>query len=158
MQWPITLFLSFFYSGFISGGGTLASILSLPVAAQLFLLLPQAQPERTLAYGGSIALLVGLGTFAIRSCRKVPRNDCDQSFIVIDEIAGMMVALFPVMMATEFSWKLAIATFLLFRFFDIRKPLGIRKIDRMHTPLSVVMDDVIAGLYTASLLMLLSTT
>jgi len=156
MKWLTTLFLSFFSIGFIPGiEGTLASAVSLPIIAQLFLLLPADQPNRILAYGSVIVVLVGFGTVAIRHCKKIPKKDCDQSFIVIDEVTGMMVALLPLMMASEFSWRLSLIAFLLFRFFDIVKPLGIRKIDQMNTPLSVMLDDVVAGLYSAALLWIL---
>ena len=132
----------------------MASVVSLPVIAQLFPLLPAGQPDRALAYGSVIVVFIGFGVAAIRCCKKIPKNNCDQSFIVIDEVAGMMVALFPLMMVSEFSWELALIAFLLFRFFDILKPLGIRTIDRMNTPLSVMLDDVVAGVFAATLLSL----
>lgn len=74
----------------------------------------------------------------------------DDPRIVIDEIAGQLIALIP---AGQDAGSLCLA-FLFFRFFDITKPWPARRIDR-HWPgaLGVMMDDIIAGLYAALLLM-----
>ena len=42
-------------------------------------------------------------------------------------------------------WALA---FVLFRFFDTFKPIGIGQIDSQHTAISVLMDDVLGGVYS----------
>ena len=52
-----------------------------------------------------------------------------------------------------------IAGFLLFRFLDIMKPPPIRSLERrLRGGLAVVMDDVVAGIYTAILLRLVLTS
>lgn len=153
MKQLTTLFLSFFYIGFISGiAGTLASIASIPLTLQLFPILPFEAPDRPIAYIGIITLLVLFGVVAITYCDRIPKDKIDQPFIVLDEIVGMMIALFPVVMSTEFLWYSPLIALGLFRFFDISKPLGIGKIDKMNTPLSVMMDDVVAGGYSAIIL------
>jgi phosphatidylglycerophosphatase A len=75
----------------------------------------------------------------------------DPACIVIDEAAGMAVSLLFIPLSTQ---NIVIA-FLLFRFFDIKKPLGIRSLDRWRNPMSVVMDDLLAGLYTNLILQVL---
>jgi phosphatidylglycerophosphatase A len=67
----------------------------------------------------------------------------DASPIVIDEVAGYLVAV----AFLPFTWKLAAAAFFLFRLFDILKPWPASAFDRWKTPLGVVLDDVVAGLY-----------
>jgi phosphatidylglycerophosphatase A len=76
----------------------------------------------------------------------------DPSRVVIDEIAGYMTAMFGL----SFSWKMALAGFLLFRAMDIFKPYPIRKIDQ-HMPggWGIVLDDVLAGIYCQIILRLL---
>jgi len=134
-----TFFLSLFGVGFISGiEGTLASILSIPIILQIYPLLPSSQPKRFLLYGCIFLVLM-----------------VDQSFIVLDEMVGMMVALLPMMMTGQFVWYTPVIALGLFRFFDIVKPLGIGAIDRKNTPLSVMMDDVLAGAYSALVLLFL---
>ena len=43
--------------------------------------------------------------------------------------------------------------FLLFRFFDIFKPLGIRKMEQLEGGIGVMADDILAGIYSFLLLM-----
>lgn len=81
-------------------------------------------------------------------------TDHDPSEIVIDEVAGQWIALLPLSYA---SWSMGldilvmwpgwIAAFVLFRLFDIWKPLLIGWADRRGDPLGVMLDDVIAGIF-----------
>ena len=67
----------------------------------------------------------------------------DSSKIVIDEVAGFLVA----MTLVPFTWANVAITFALFRFFDIVKPGPIRILDRRMTGgFGTVIDDVAAGL------------
>lgn len=66
----------------------------------------------------------------------------DASQIVLDEVAGMLVASF----ALPFAWQHVTLAFVLFRAFDMLKPGPIRWIDdHVHGGLGVVLDDVAAG-------------
>jgi phosphatidylglycerophosphatase A len=68
----------------------------------------------------------------------------DSSVIVIDEVAGYLVAV----AGLAFSWPVALAGFLLFRLFDIVKPFPVRWADRrIPGGLGVVLDDILAGIY-----------
>ena len=51
-------------------------------------------------------------------------------------------------MVTGQSVIVYVAAFGLFRFFDIKKPWLVGWADRLHTPLGVMLDDIIAGLFT----------
>jgi phosphatidylglycerophosphatase A len=69
----------------------------------------------------------------------------DSGRIVIDEVAGYLVA----MTAVPFSWKAVALGFLLFRFFDITKIPPARFFDRqLKNGYGVVLDDVVAGVYS----------
>jgi phosphatidylglycerophosphatase A len=72
----------------------------------------------------------------------------DNNRVVIDEIFGMCVGLFllPV------KWSYIIPAFLLFRFFDIIKPLFIRKAEALPSGWGVMTDDLLAGIYSNLLL------
>lgn len=79
----------------------------------------------------------------------VPRTGVaaeDAGWIVIDEIAGQMVAMLALPRLTLHGLVLA---FLLFRLFDIRKPWPIKLIDRRHDALGVMGDDLLAGAFAA---------
>jgi phosphatidylglycerophosphatase A len=67
----------------------------------------------------------------------------DNNRVVIDEVAGMCITLLfvPVTVAN------VIIGLVLFRFFDISKPLGIRKLEKWPGGWGVMADDVLAGIY-----------
>ncbi|MBI3541610.1 MAG: phosphatidylglycerophosphatase A [Deltaproteobacteria bacterium] len=55
-----------------------------------------------------------------------------------------------------FSWKTALAGFLLFRLFDIWKPFPARLCqDKLPAGWGIVMDDVVAGIYANLILHIL---
>ncbi|HZE82730.1 MAG TPA: phosphatidylglycerophosphatase A [Puia sp.] len=68
----------------------------------------------------------------------------DSYRIVIDEVAGMCITLLFV----PLKWQYAIAGLILFRFFDIAKPLYIRRMENLKGGWGVMMDDALAGLYS----------
>ncbi len=72
----------------------------------------------------------------------------DSNRVVIDEILGMCVSLFllPV------KWSYIIPAFVLFRFFDIIKPLFIRRAEALPSGWGVMADDLLAGIYSNLLL------
>jgi phosphatidylglycerophosphatase A len=72
----------------------------------------------------------------------------DNKRIVIDEVWGMLVALY----ALPVTWAWILAAFLLFRFFDIVKPFPARRAEGVGGGLGVMLDDGIAGAYTAIVL------
>lgn len=77
----------------------------------------------------------------------------DPRHVVIDEVAGQMVAflLFP-----HASWKLLLAGFFLFRILDITKPFPAGRAERLPGGWGIMVDDVIAGGYAMGALALLS--
>jgi len=67
----------------------------------------------------------------------------DPSFVVIDEFVGMWISL---LLFDEII--LILISFFLFRFFDITKFLGINKIEKLNGSLGIMLDDIVAGIYT----------
>jgi phosphatidylglycerophosphatase A len=72
----------------------------------------------------------------------------DPGFVVIDEVAGQMIALIGV----PLHWKYLVAGFILFRSFDIVKPFPLRRLEALPEGTGIMMDDVGAGLYALVLL------
>ncbi|MBZ5508975.1 MAG: phosphatidylglycerophosphatase A [Acidobacteriia bacterium] len=72
----------------------------------------------------------------------------DPGFVVIDEVAGQMIALIGV----PVHWKYLVAGFILFRSFDIVKPFPLRRLESLPGGTGIMMDDVGAGLYALVLL------
>jgi phosphatidylglycerophosphatase A len=67
----------------------------------------------------------------------------DPSSIVVDEVAGMLVACLG--QPRTLPWTLAM--FLLFRVFDVWKPLGVHSLQALPGGWGVVTDDLLAGAY-----------
>ena len=78
----------------------------------------------------------------------------DPSRVVIDEVVGQWITLLAV--PAVFSWWHVLAAFVLFRFFDIVKPLGVRKMENFKSGWGIMADDILAGCYGAILIYLLS--
>lgn len=72
----------------------------------------------------------------------------DSSKVVIDEVAGMMITL----LFLPITLKYVATGLVLFRFFDISKPLFIRKMELLPKGWGVMADDVLAGIYAHILL------
>lgn len=83
------------------------------------------------------------GTWSVR--RLSPFWGSDPQKVVIDEMVGVWVPLLAV--PASDIW-LALASFVLFRLFDILKPLGIRTLDRRKGAFYVMADDILAGVYS----------
>lgn len=68
----------------------------------------------------------------------------DPSQIVLDEFVGYWISLlfFP------FSIRIAIIAFILFRILDIIKPFPARRLQDLNGGLGIMIDDIIAGVYT----------
>lgn len=75
--------------------------------------------------------------------RKVFGADSDPGRIVLDEAAGMVLAMYGI---GTLGWEL-VAALVFFRFFDIIKPLGIDALQRLPGNWGVVSDDLLAGFY-----------
>jgi phosphatidylglycerophosphatase A len=71
-----------------------------------------------------------------------------QAPIVIDEVVGQMIALWH----APRTWPWVLGGFLLFRLFDIWKPLGANQAQNLPGGWGIVADDVMAGIYAALVL------
>jgi len=75
-------------------------------------------------------------------------NDTDPSPIVIDEVVGTLITFVGIAL----SLKTLFLGFVLFRIFDIFKPFGIKRVERLGGPAGILADDIVAGLYANGLL------
>jgi phosphatidylglycerophosphatase A len=75
----------------------------------------------------------------------------DPGKIVVDEVAGQLISLFPLTLFVHWSIVAVIISFILFRFFDIVKPYPARKLEALKGGFGVMCDDLIAGVYAAAI-------
>ena len=124
--------------------GTVASAAAVAVGAGLLLMSPWALPLAALAatVGGYIAV-------------KRAAIEGDPGWVVIDEFAGQWITLLALPHPTIPG---LIASFILFRLFDITKLGPVGWADRRHGAFGIMADDVLAGIIAAVLLILLRMT
>ncbi|MDD2875748.1 MAG: phosphatidylglycerophosphatase A [Acidiphilium sp.] len=104
---------------------------------------------------GHVPLIAGIVVVSLLGLIAIPRTgkaSQDPGWIVIDEVAGQMIALLGLPYLTGSGVVLA---FLLFRLFDIRKPWPISLADARPDALGIMADDWIAGGFAAVILAVL---
>jgi phosphatidylglycerophosphatase A len=164
-----TIIATWFYVGLIGiAPGTFGSLATYPI---YYILIQYTCHDYVCMQKYFIIITAGLviiGWWAINAYQK-HTNTFDHSSVVIDEVIGMLVAFalsfkfaykFCVSYATYVGLSSITATFLLifiiFRYFDIRKTFPINIIDEhLPNPFGVILDDVLAGVYTAGIVYLL---
>jgi phosphatidylglycerophosphatase A len=101
----------------------------------------------------AVTLAVTVVLIGIPAATRVARGTRikDPQFVVIDEVAGQLVAL----IAVPLGWKSFLAGFILFRVFDILKPPPVRQLEALPEGAGIVLDDVAAGLYALGVMHLL---
>lgn len=96
-----------------------------------------------------LAAIIGITIIGTLSIDRVERESGihDAPEIVIDEVAGMWIALLPFYYSPATWWGFGLA-FALFRFFDIIKPWPIGWLDKkVSGGFGVMIDDIIAGVF-----------
>jgi phosphatidylglycerophosphatase A len=134
---------SFFFVGYLPVPGTFGSLAGLGI---YFLL--NGSPVPVLAACGA-CLLVG---WAVCGAAERAFGKKDPSHIVIDEVAGILLALVFV----PFDLKLVIIGFFFFRLLDTLKPFPCGRIQDLHGASGIMLDDVVAALYTNLILQIIA--
>ncbi len=134
---------TFFYVGYLPFiPGTLASI----VALFLFYLARNsglAQVFLTLA-----VIILG---FLVSGRAEEVFNKKDPKYVVIDEVAGMLLSLAFI----PYDIRIAVIAFILFRIFDILKPFPIKRLEKLPGAAGIMCDDIAAGIYTNIILQII---
>ncbi|WP_187852963.1 phosphatidylglycerophosphatase A [Helicobacter pylori] len=128
-------FLTLFFSGYSKKApGTIGSLVALLLGLPILIF-----SANTLFLG---AIFVGLIAIAQIDKEEEESKIHDSSYIVIDELVGMWIA----MAISGLSLAGVILSFIFFRIYDITKPSLIGKIDKeVKGGLGVVADDALAG-------------
>jgi phosphatidylglycerophosphatase A len=130
------------------GPGTWGSAATVLLWAALAHLIPPNAKTPTIIALAIVVTLIGIPA-ATQVARAAGRKD--PQFVVIDEVAGQLIAL----IAAPVTWKTFLAGFILFRAFDIIKPPPVRQLERLPEGAGIVLDDVAAGLYALAVMQLL---
>ncbi|WRA50072.1 phosphatidylglycerophosphatase A [Helicobacter pylori] len=130
-----TCFLTLFFSGYSKKApGTIGSLVALLLGLPILIF-----SANTLFLG---AIFVGLIAIAQIDKEEEETKRHDSSYIVIDELVGMWLA----MAISGLSLAGVVLSFIFFRIYDITKPSLIGRIDKeVKGGLGVVADDALAG-------------
>lgn len=132
----ITLFGSFFYTGF-------APIAPASFACLVWLIVYLFVPGgRWLSHPVALVIVVPAAIYLSAAMERYYGEDA--SCIVIDEFVGMQITFLFV----HPSLAAGVAGLVLFRIFDIVKPFPVGAAERLGGGTGVVLDDIVAGVYS----------
>ena len=133
---------TFFGAGYLKPGpGTYGSV----AAVLLWYAAAHAIPSSAAAISVATAVVAIVVTLVgIPASTLVARESGreDPGFVVVDEVAGQLIALIPM----HADWRHALIGLLLFRLLDIFKPWPIRRFEALPDGTGIMLDDVAAGL------------
>lgn len=129
--------------------GTWGAIVGILIWLPFYIWLPG-----TICLVATVSLTVILavaGTWASTESEKYWGKD--PVIACIDETVGQLLSLIPLFAGPEMApWWLILVSLALFRFFDIFKPLGIRKMEKLPAGLGMMADDILAAVYSCVIL------
>jgi CDP-diacylglycerol--glycerol-3-phosphate 3-phosphatidyltransferase len=148
LNFTIKLFATGFFIGYIPiASGTFGTLLGCVVWVLL---------SRTVFYYAALSLFVVIGFSVSGYAEKIIFRKEDSPRIVIDELAGILVVFASFKFFPELPGFVYLAAgFILFRFFDILKPYPIRNIQKIGAGAGVMLDDLLAAVFTNIVLQLL---
>lgn len=132
----VKFFASFFVGYSPVAPGTFGTLIGIP----LYLIL---SPQGTNIYIIFTTLFIILG-IEISSLAETIFNEHDSSKIIIDEIAGFLIT----MLFIPVNIKFILSGFVLFRIFDIWKPVPVSHLQKLPGGLGIMADDLMAGIYS----------
>lgn len=146
--------LSGFGVGFVGRApGTLGSLMPLAVLALPLGLRQEALFAIIIFF--TVVTIAGIEFLQSRGNSREPSStldrdlkDGDPSWVISDEIVGMSLVLLPGFVHSNVAW--ALTSFVIFRFFDIVKPFPIHLIDQKQGSFFVLLDDVVASIYSVT--------
>ncbi len=136
----ISFFTKFIGTGFFSGYFPFASGTAGSAFALLFFFIPNFSELFVLVPAIIIAFF--LGGISAEKLEKI--HGQDPKIVTIDEVVGMWIS----MLGMPLNWQTILAAFLIFRILDILKPYPAADFDKKTGGWNIMLDDVIAGIYT----------
>lgn len=136
MQRLTKILATFFYLGhFPVAAGSIASIIGGLLALYL---------QNNLFLYVLVFVLVTAAGFAVSGPVEKAAGEKDPPCIVIDEVAGALIAFFML----PVTWPVLVSAFFLFRAFDMFKIYPADILEQKPGAVGVMMDDIMAGIYT----------
>lgn len=148
--WVVATFCG---AGFLRPGpGTWGSVATAGIFAALVALLHPAPLPLLVITLIALVVTVAAGIPAATVAARESGSE-DPGFVVIDEVAGMWIALLPA--AAHPGCKSILAALVFFRIFDVWKPFPVHQLEKLPEGWGIVCDDLAAGLYAGICVLLL---
>ncbi|MGZ6255361.1 MAG: phosphatidylglycerophosphatase A family protein [Candidatus Chromulinivorax sp.] len=122
--------------GYLKASGTMGTLAALPA---IYFFLQHSLHEQFIFVAGLLLISLVIVQKALLCFKQVQ----DPSEIIVDEVVGTFVTF----VGLAWSIQNLIMGFVLFRLFDIYKPFGIAKVEKLPGALGVIFDDLLAGLF-----------
>ena len=134
-----------FGAGYIKyAPGTIGSILTILIWVLIYTAFGQ------IYFLGLFLILAACSYYLIKKYLSV-YNKKDPQEIIIDEFIGISI---PLLFVSSYqSYFEILLVFVSFRIFDIFKIYPVNKAEMIHGPIGIILDDVIAGIYTLIILL-----
>jgi phosphatidylglycerophosphatase A len=131
-----TMLATFFYVGYLpKAPGSAASLVGVLLSYALM-----GNPALYIA----VAVIITIVGFAVSGQVETAMGKKDPTCIVIDEVAGIMIAFYGLPQ----TWAVMWTGFFLFRAFDMFKIYPGNKLEGLKGSAGVMCDDLMAGIYT----------
>ncbi|MCU0651694.1 MAG: phosphatidylglycerophosphatase A [Candidatus Omnitrophica bacterium] len=133
----VKLTATFFYVGFLPLiPGTFGSLAGIG----LFYLVK----DNPFIYGVLVLVLIAAGFWSGTQAEAYFKKK-DPKYVVIDEVCGMLISL---AFLPRYDFKIVVAAFFLFRFFDTLKIYPACRLQGIKGSMGIMIDDLVAALYT----------
>lgn len=100
-------------------------------------------------------IVVSLLAFPTIEAHERLTGEHDSKSVIIDEVVGQWLAMLviPLTFGVVGFWASVVACFVLFRFFDIRKPGPVGSAEKIPGAAGVIADDAIAGILAGGVIL-----
>lgn len=103
--------------------------------------------DNLIAYSAVLAFCIFFGFFLCNKAEEI-FGEKDSKKIVFDEAVGALITFYMVFYNEPAKIVYIIIGFLLYRGFDIVKPFPIRRLENLKGGWGIMMDDIVAGVYS----------
>jgi len=146
----------FFFTAFYSGyspvaPGTMGTLVAMAIYVLENIIFSDADPVNLNIFNLLFIIVIIYPSVKLGDAAEKFYQTKDPQQVVIDEVLGYWVGVLFI----PFSISYAIIAFILFRGFDIIKPFPAGSLESLKGGLGIMIDDIIAGLYTLVIMHLL---
>ena len=103
--------------------------------------------DNLIAYSAVLAFCIFFGFFLCGRAEKI-FGEKDSRKVVFDDAVGALITFYMVFYNEPVKIVYIIIGFLIFRGFDIVKPFPIRRLENLKGGWGIMMDDIVAGVYS----------